>query len=190
MGEEQYDKLESALRVLMLHLLKWNHQPEKRTCSWAASVREHRRGVLRQLRKNPGLRTRLDEALGKPTKTRATRPRVRRDCRRSLWQPGVGRDPRQEPSRRTPKVGSRPIWSGASPGRSRNILALPRLVSILRPSRAPPRGYNPILSRPIRCSRPPPHWRRCSSRRGAANGGGSAESGRESFALKTGPFDT
>ena len=25
-GEEQYDKLESALRVLMLHLLKWNHQ--------------------------------------------------------------------------------------------------------------------------------------------------------------------
>ena len=25
-GEEQYDKLESALRVLMLHLLKWDHQ--------------------------------------------------------------------------------------------------------------------------------------------------------------------
>ena len=26
-GDEQYDKLESALRVLMLHLLKWDHQP-------------------------------------------------------------------------------------------------------------------------------------------------------------------
>src|SRR5271163_1722740 len=52
-GEEQYDKLESALRVLMLHLLKWDHQPDKRSRSWTASVREQRRRVLRQLRKNP-----------------------------------------------------------------------------------------------------------------------------------------
>jgi hypothetical protein len=63
-GEEQYDKLESALRVLMLHLLKWDHQPDKRSRSWTASVREQRRRVLRQLRKNPGLRSRLNEALG------------------------------------------------------------------------------------------------------------------------------
>ena len=42
-GEEQYDKLESALRVVMLHLLKWDHQPAKRSRSWSASVREHRR---------------------------------------------------------------------------------------------------------------------------------------------------
>ena len=63
-GEEQYDKLESALRVLMLHLLKWDHQPDRRSRSWTASVREQRRRVLRQLRRNPGLRSRLDEALG------------------------------------------------------------------------------------------------------------------------------
>ena len=63
-GEEQYDKLESALRVLMLHLLKWDHQPERRSRSWTATVREQRRRVLRQLRKNPGLRSRLNEALG------------------------------------------------------------------------------------------------------------------------------
>ena len=62
-GEEQYDKLESALRVLMLHLLKWDHQRDKRSRTWTASVREQRRRVLRQLRKNPGLRPRLDEAL-------------------------------------------------------------------------------------------------------------------------------
>jgi hypothetical protein len=64
LGEEQYDKLESALRVLMLHLLKWDHQPDQRSRSWTASVREQRRRVLRQLRKNPGLRSRLNEALG------------------------------------------------------------------------------------------------------------------------------
>ena len=63
-AEEQYDKLESALRVVMLHLLKWDHQPDKRSRSWTASVREQRRRAERQLRKNPGLRSRLGEALG------------------------------------------------------------------------------------------------------------------------------
>src|SRR5271166_806537 len=53
-GEEQYDKLESELRVLMLHLLKWGHQPEKRSRSWTLSVAEHRTRAQRQLRKNPG----------------------------------------------------------------------------------------------------------------------------------------
>ena len=62
-GEEQYDKLESALRVLMLHLLKWDHQPDKRSRSWTVSIREQRRRALRQLRKNPGLKSRLNEAL-------------------------------------------------------------------------------------------------------------------------------
>jgi len=62
-GEEQYDKLESALRVVMLHLLKWDRRPEKRSRSWTLSIREHRRRALRQLRRNPGLRSRLEEAL-------------------------------------------------------------------------------------------------------------------------------
>ena len=62
-GEEQYDKLESALRVLMLHLLKWDHQPAMRSRSWALTIREHRRRVQRQLRKNPGLKSQVDEAL-------------------------------------------------------------------------------------------------------------------------------
>ena len=62
-GEEQYHRLESALRVLMLHLLKWDLQPDKRSRSWAISVREQRRRVRRQLSKNPGLGSRLEEAL-------------------------------------------------------------------------------------------------------------------------------
>jgi hypothetical protein len=62
-GDEQYDKLESALRVLMLHLLEWDHQEDKRSRSWANTVREQRRRVQRTVRKNPGLKSRLDEAL-------------------------------------------------------------------------------------------------------------------------------
>ena len=62
-GEEQYDKLEGALRVLMLHLLKWDHQPSMRSRSWTLTVREQRRRAERQLRKNPGLKPQVDEAL-------------------------------------------------------------------------------------------------------------------------------
>jgi hypothetical protein len=62
-GDEQYDKLESALRVLMLHLLKWDHQPDRRSRSWTIMVREQRRRVLRQLKKSPGLKSQLEEAL-------------------------------------------------------------------------------------------------------------------------------
>ena len=63
-GEEQYDKLESALRVLMLHLLKWDHQTSMRSRSWTLTIREQRRRAERQLRKNPGLRSQVEEALG------------------------------------------------------------------------------------------------------------------------------
>ena len=47
-GEEQYYRLESALRAVMLHLLKWDHQADRRSRAWALSIREHRRRVHRQ----------------------------------------------------------------------------------------------------------------------------------------------
>jgi hypothetical protein len=62
-GEEQYDKLESAFRVLMLHLLQWDHQPPMRSRSWTLTIREQRRRAERQLRKNPGLKSDVGEAL-------------------------------------------------------------------------------------------------------------------------------
>jgi hypothetical protein len=62
-GEREYDKLESALRVLLPHMLKWDHQPERRSRSWESTIREQRRRVGRQLRKNPSLQSRLAEAL-------------------------------------------------------------------------------------------------------------------------------
>src|SRR6185437_10104962 len=62
-GLEEYHRLESALRVVMLHLFKWDHQPDRRSRSSALSIREHRRRVHRQLRRSPGLKSQLDEAL-------------------------------------------------------------------------------------------------------------------------------
>ena len=62
-GNEQYDKLESALRLILLHLLKWDHQPARRARSWCLSIMVHRKHVLKVLRKNPGLKSVRDEAL-------------------------------------------------------------------------------------------------------------------------------
>ena len=62
-GAEQYDKLESALEVLLMHMLKWDHQPERRSRSWSLTILEQRQRVAKQLRKSPGLKSRLSEAV-------------------------------------------------------------------------------------------------------------------------------
>lgn len=62
-GNEQYDKLESALRIILLHLLKWDHQPERRSRSWQASIAVQRNHVRKVLKKNPGLKPLVEEAI-------------------------------------------------------------------------------------------------------------------------------
>ncbi|WP_310349885.1 DUF29 domain-containing protein [Methylobacterium sp. BE186] len=59
-GNAQYSQLESALRVLLMQMLKWDQQPEKRTPSWIYSIREQRRRYAKSLRKNPGLKQHRD----------------------------------------------------------------------------------------------------------------------------------
>jgi hypothetical protein len=63
-GSEQYEKLESALRIVLLHLLKWDHQPKRRSRGWRASILIQRNHIVRLLKKNPGLKPRIEEALG------------------------------------------------------------------------------------------------------------------------------
>ena len=57
------DKLESAIAVLAMHILKWDHQLERRSRSWALTVREQRRRIDRLLKKNPGLNGELSESV-------------------------------------------------------------------------------------------------------------------------------
>jgi hypothetical protein len=65
LGREQFNKLESALRVLLIHFLKWDHQPSKRSRSWMLSIREQRLELEDVLDDNPGLRPRIGEALAR-----------------------------------------------------------------------------------------------------------------------------
>ena len=63
LGREQFNKLESALRVLLLHMLKWDHQPEKRSRSWVLSIEARRIEAGDVLADNPGLKPRIGEAM-------------------------------------------------------------------------------------------------------------------------------
>jgi hypothetical protein len=60
-GNAEYRGLQSALRLILLHLLKWDYQPQRRSHSWWASITVQRNQVRRVLRKNPGLKPHLKE---------------------------------------------------------------------------------------------------------------------------------
>jgi hypothetical protein len=65
LGREQFNKLASALRVLLLHLLKWDFQADKRTRSWALSIAAQRLEIEDILADNPGLKPRIPEAMAR-----------------------------------------------------------------------------------------------------------------------------
>ena len=65
LGREQFNKLESALRVLMMHMLKWDHQKEVRSRSWVLSIEAQRDELENVLSDNPGLKARIAEATGR-----------------------------------------------------------------------------------------------------------------------------
>jgi Domain of unknown function DUF29 len=60
-GKDLIRRLHSSIAVLTMHLLKWDHQPEKRSRSWALTVREQRRRIDRLLHDNPSLRSKVAE---------------------------------------------------------------------------------------------------------------------------------
>jgi Domain of unknown function DUF29 len=65
LGREQFNKLESALRVLMLHMLKWDHQPALRARSWVLSIKAQRAELENIMADNPGLKPRIGEAISR-----------------------------------------------------------------------------------------------------------------------------
>ena len=63
LGRGEKRELVSRLSVLLLHLLKWSHQPERRGKSWELTIKEQRRQLTRHLRDNPSLRAWTDQAM-------------------------------------------------------------------------------------------------------------------------------
>lgn len=65
LAHEQFNKLVSALRVAMLHTLRWDHQPALRSRSWVLSIEEQRLEIADVLDDNPGLKPRVAEAVAR-----------------------------------------------------------------------------------------------------------------------------
>jgi hypothetical protein len=56
MGRSDRRELKSRLVVLVMHLLKWRHQPGARSRSWSATVEEQRLQIEDLLAESPSLR--------------------------------------------------------------------------------------------------------------------------------------
>lgn len=62
LGSEQAFALESALMRIMEHMLKLQHSPaQDPRAGWEVSVGKHRREALRRLKRNPGLKGKLED---------------------------------------------------------------------------------------------------------------------------------
>ncbi len=55
MGRSEKNALKSNLKVLLMHLLKYKYQPEKRTNSWRYTITEHRQRIRDSLENSPSL---------------------------------------------------------------------------------------------------------------------------------------
>ncbi len=56
MGKSEKRELKSRLIVLLMHLLKWQYQPEKRSESWRSTITEQRICIELLLEDSPSLR--------------------------------------------------------------------------------------------------------------------------------------
>jgi hypothetical protein len=63
LAQHQFEKLESAVHVLLTHLLKWDHPAIRRSRGRVQSVQSQRQAVTDVLGRNPGLAPRIPEAI-------------------------------------------------------------------------------------------------------------------------------
>ncbi len=62
MERSEYQAIESHMGVLLLHLIKWEFQPQQRSSSWRGSIHNAHRSIAKRLKESPSLRARLAEA--------------------------------------------------------------------------------------------------------------------------------
>jgi len=72
LGRSEERELTNRLAVLLQHLLKREHQPDRRSTGWDATIKEQRRRIARLLGENPSLRPKLPECVQYAYATAAT----------------------------------------------------------------------------------------------------------------------
>ncbi|HAN46424.1 MAG TPA: DUF29 domain-containing protein [Cyanobacteria bacterium UBA8156] len=59
MGKREKRAIESNLKIILVHLLKYQYQPQKRSRSWRSTLLEHRQRIARALKDSPSLHAHL-----------------------------------------------------------------------------------------------------------------------------------
>lgn len=65
MGRSEKRQLESRLEILIMHLLKWQFQPNFRSRSWQLTIKEQRLRLDKLITENPSLKPSLKTATDK-----------------------------------------------------------------------------------------------------------------------------
>ncbi len=65
MGRSEKRQLESRLEILIMHLLKWQFQPNLRSRSWQLTIKEQRLRLEKLLQENPSLQSNIAEVIEK-----------------------------------------------------------------------------------------------------------------------------
>jgi hypothetical protein len=69
LGGSEEDEIGSRLNVLLIHLLKWRYQPDKRSSGWRGTLAEQRYRIGRRLKRSPSLRAFPGEVLADEYRT-------------------------------------------------------------------------------------------------------------------------
>jgi len=64
LSNSQKSEIENRLKVLLMHLLKWQFQPTERSNSWTATLIEQRTEIDEVVRRSPSLKHYPAQALG------------------------------------------------------------------------------------------------------------------------------
>jgi hypothetical protein len=65
LGRREKSELSSRFRVVLVHLLKWQFQPERRGVSWITTIDEQRIRIDDVLRASPSLRRTVPDVIAK-----------------------------------------------------------------------------------------------------------------------------
>ncbi|WP_174297152.1 DUF29 domain-containing protein [Sphingomonas bacterium] len=63
LAKRDFRALQSAIRLILLHMLKWDRQPGERGNSWRRSINAARKRVYSELASSPSFRRRVPEAI-------------------------------------------------------------------------------------------------------------------------------
>ena len=76
LGKSERSAIGSQMERIMVHLLKWQYQPQRRSDSWLDSINDGRSQIRRKLEDSPSLRSYPEQVLAKEY-TRARREAAR-----------------------------------------------------------------------------------------------------------------